>query len=236
MRLLDTYLRAVGMLAPEKGLATLLMAASVILACVQLAEPVLFGWVVDALSKEGGAFSLIALWAALGLVGILAGVIVAIYSDRLAHRRRLLAMSEAFDRAMSLPLSYHTEKGSGGVVNTILRGTNMLFEVWLSIMHVQIKAIAGVLLLIPTALSLDARMTAVLALLAVVYALLNFYIVSKTRNDQRKVETYHSEVTGRLVDVLGNLTVVQNYTRLSAESQALRAVRAVLFSNSYTNL
>jgi len=109
----------------------------------------------------------------------------------------------------------------------------MLFEVWLSIMRVQITAIAGVLLLIPTALSLDARMTAVLALLAVVYALLNFYIVSKTRNDQRKVETYHSEVTGRLVDVLGNLTVVQSYTRLSAESQALRAVMGNLLTAQY---
>lgn len=233
LQILTLYKRALAMLAAERHLAILLGLASIALAAVQLAEPVLFGWVVDALSKGNSAFGLIGLWAVLGLAGILSGVVVAIYADRLAHRRRLAAMAEAFNRAIALPLGYHAERGSGAVTTTILRGTDELFWVWLGAMREQMTAVAGVLFLIPTAISIDARMTAILAALAVVYTLLNLYVARRTRVDQMKVERYHSDVTGRLVDVLGNVTVVQSYTRLAAESEALRAVMGNLLSAQY---
>ncbi len=227
------YRRAVAMLLPERGLAIMLALASMALAVVQLAEPVLFGWVVDELTKGSSAFGLIGLWAILGLLGILAGVVVAIYADRLAHRRRLAAMADAFERAIALPLAYHADRGSGAVTNTILRGTNELFWVWLGAMREQMTAITGVLLLIPTALAVDWRMTAILAALVVIYTFLNLYVVNRTRTDQMKVETYHSDVTGRVVDVLGNVTVVQSYTRLAAESEALKAVMGNLLNAQY---
>ena len=231
--ILALYQRALAMLSSERLLAVALALASVALAAVQLAEPVLFGWVVDALSGNKTAFGLIGLWASLGLAGILAGVVVAIYADRLAHRRRLAAMAEAFDRAIALPVGYHTERGTGAVTNTILRGTDELFWVWLGAMREQMTAVAGVLFLIPTALSIDARMTAILVALAIIYTLLNLYVVKRTRTDQMKVEGYHSDVTGRVVDVLGNVTVVQSYTRLAAESEALKAVMGNLLNAQY---
>ena len=60
------YKRALSLLAPEKWLAMALAAAGVVVAMVQLAEPVLFGRVVDALNRGDGAFAYIGLWAALG--------------------------------------------------------------------------------------------------------------------------------------------------------------------------
>ena len=233
INLTDVYKRALGLLAPEKRLAIMLTASSVAIAVVQLAEPVLFGWVVDALSKGSGAFDLIGLWAALGILGILAGVVVAIFADRLAHRRRLIAMSDAFERAIALPLSYHAERGSGAVVNTILRGTNELFWLWLGAMREQLTAIVGIILLVPTAMALDMRMTAILAVLAVVYRVLNLYVVKRTRTDQSKVEVFSSDMTGRFVDVLGNVTVVQSFTRLAAESEALKAIMGNVLSAQY---
>ena len=233
INLTDVYKRALGLLAPEKRLAIMLTASSVAIAVVQLAEPVLFGWVVDALSKGSGAFDLIGLWAALGILGILAGVVVAIFADRLAHRRRLIAMSDAFERAIALPLSYHAERGSGAVVNTILRGTNELFWLWLGAMREQLTAIVGIVLLVPTAMALDMRMTAILAVLAVVYTVLNLYVVKRTRTDQSKVEVFSSDMTGRFVDVLGNVTVVQSFTRLAAESEALKAIMGNVLSAQY---
>ncbi len=70
------------MLAAEKSLAITLAVASVAIGLVQLAEPILFGRVVDALSRGDAAFPIIAMWAALGLFGILASVVVAVYADR----------------------------------------------------------------------------------------------------------------------------------------------------------
>ena len=54
------------MLAAERGLAVILAVASVAIGVVQLAEPILFGRVVDTLSGGGAAFPYIALWALLG--------------------------------------------------------------------------------------------------------------------------------------------------------------------------
>ena len=51
MNLLTLYKRAIGLLAAEKWLAIALAEASVAIGLVQLAEPILFGRVVDSLSR-----------------------------------------------------------------------------------------------------------------------------------------------------------------------------------------
>jgi ATP-binding cassette, subfamily B, beta-glucan exporter len=67
MTLFKTYVRALGMLASEKWIALWLALANSCIALVQVAEPKLFGWVVDALAKGEQAYPMIALWAALGI-------------------------------------------------------------------------------------------------------------------------------------------------------------------------
>lgn len=233
MSTFQVYWRAIAMLAPEKAVVAVLVAGSFAVAGVQLAEPVLFGRVVDSLSKGGDTLWLIGLWAALGLLGILANVMVAVLSDRLAHRRRLAAMGDAFERAMTLPVSYHAERGSGAVVRTILAGSESLFWQWLAALREQITAAIGILFLVPTAIVMDARMAAILGALAVCYTLLNMLAVRKTSSGQSAVERYHYDVSGRVGDVLGNVTVVQSYARLSAEAEAMRALMGQLLNAQY---
>ncbi len=211
----------------------LLVIAGMVIAAIQVYEQVLFGWVVDALSKGDGAFPIIGLWAALGFLGIIASVIVAVAADRLAHRHRLQAMGLAFERAITLPISYHAEKGSGAVVRSILSGSDQLFWLWLSFLREQLSAIVGIIILVPTAMRMDMRMTAILAVLAIVYVGINLLIVNKTSDGQAQVETYHNNVFGRVGDVLGNVTVVQSYTRLGAEMEAMRSVMKDLLTAQY---
>lgn len=229
----QSYRRALAMLASERWLAVLLVLSGIVIAVIQVLEQLLFGWVVDALAKGAGAFPIIGLWAGLGLVGILASVIVAVAADRLAHRRRLAAMGEAFERAITLPISYHAEKGSGAVVRAILAGTDSLFWNWLSFLREQLTAIVGILFLIPTAISMDWRMASILGGLAVVYVILNTLVVTKTSSGQADVEKYHSNVFGRVGDVLGNVTVVQSFTRLGAEMQAMKDIMGQLLAVQY---
>ncbi len=233
LSLIEVYRRALAMLASERGLAIALAAASVVIGLIQLAEPILFGRVVDALSNGTGAFPIIGLWAALGLFGIGASVVVAVIADRLAHRRRLAAMADAFERAITLPLSYHAERGSGSVVRAIISGTDGLFWIWLSAMREQLTALTSILLLVPTAISMDWRMAAILAALAVSYVFMNLLVMRKTRSGQAAVERYHSDVSGRVGDVLGNVTVVQSYTRLAAEAEAMRSLMGNLLQAQY---
>ena len=221
------------MLASERALALTLVLAGVAIAVVQLAEPILFGRVVDALSKGEQAFPIIGIWAALGLFNIIATAALAIMADRLAHRQRLAAMSMAFERAITLPISYHAERGSGRVVRIMLAGTDQLFALWLSFLREHLTAIIGIVLLIPAAISVDYRLAALLAALAVLYFLANTVIIKRTHGGQESVEQYHQDVFGRVGDVIGNVTVVQSYTRFLAETSALRALMSDLLRAQY---
>jgi ATP-binding cassette, subfamily B, beta-glucan exporter len=233
MTTFQVYKRALGLLTSERYIAVILVVAGMVIAIVQVYEQVLFGWVVDALSEGKGAFHIIGQWAALGLGGIMASAVVAVAADRLAHRRRLAAMSLAFERAITLPISYHAEKGSGAVVRTILSGTDALFWLWLSFLREQLTAIVGIAFLVPVAVRMDVRMAAILGVLAVVYLILNIVVVRKTSDGQAAIEHFHNNVYGRVGDVLGNVTIVQSYTRLGTELDAMRTIMNDLLTAQY---
>jgi len=227
------YLRTLGMLRAERGLTALLAVAGVLVALVQLAEPVLFGRVVGAIAAGREPFGVIALWAGLGLFGIVAGVVVSVHADRLAHRRRLAAMGEAFERAITLPVSYHAERGSGSVVRAILAGADALFGQWLGFLRSQLTAVTSIVLMIPAAIGLDPRMAAILAGLAAAYVAINRLVVRRTGAGQAQVERRHGAVFGRVGDVLGNVSVVQSYARAGAEMAEMRAAMSELLAAQY---
>src|SRR5262245_28293071 len=204
MSIWQVYRRALSLLLAERARTFWVVVCGVALGAVPIAEQVLLARVVDALALGRGAFPIIGLWALVGLVGILAGVVVAVMADRLAHRHRLAALGQAFEHAIILPISYHAEKGSGAVVRTILAGTDALFWNWLSFLREQFVALIGILVLIPTSLYMTPTMALILAALAVVYVAANVLVAQRTATGQAAVEQYHNNVYGRVGDVLGN--------------------------------
>ena len=233
MPVLAIYARAIRLLAPQRGLAIALSVASFAIAIVQLAEPVLFGRVFDALAKGEGAFPIIGAWAVIGLAGVAASVVVSVYADRLAHTRRLAAMQSAFERASTLPLSYHAAKGSSAVVRNILAGTDALFWLWLGALREQLTALVGIAFLVPTAIHMDWRMAVILAALAIAYTAMNLLIVRKTSSGQAAIERYHSEVYGRVGDVLSNVTIVQSFARIPAEVASMQSLMRDLLAAQF---
>ncbi|RWR19079.1 glucan ABC transporter ATP-binding protein/ permease [Sinirhodobacter populi] len=230
---LEIYRRTLLLLAREKALAVGLALAGVGVAVVQLAEPVLFGRMVDRLAEGAGAFGLIGLWALFGLAGILSSAVLAIAADRLAHRTRMAALSRAFSQAITLPISYHARSGTGAVVRAILSGTDALFAIWLGALRQQMTALFGVALMIPTAFSMDARMAVVLLVLGLVYLSANVLVVHKTDSGQRVVERVSGALYSRVGDVLGNVTVVQSYGRFAMEMNELRNLTSSLLAAQY---
>jgi ATP-binding cassette subfamily B protein len=232
-QLLLCYGRALGLLRSEARLTIFLVVANAVLGVLQLAEPILFGRVVDALAGGEQSFPLIGLWAVLGFFGVVASVVLAVWADRLAHRQRLVTLGAAFERAITLPISYHAERGSGRVVRIMLAGTDALFALWLSFMREHLASIISIVLLVPTALSMDMRLAAVLLVLACVYTVVNVVVVRRTHTGQSEVERYHQDVFGRVGDVISNVSIVQSYSRLRDEQIALGALIQDLLAAQY---
>ncbi len=227
------YFRAVALVGPDKGLAAGLAVAGIVLAFLGFAEPILFGRVVDALTRDRPAMTLVALWAGLGFLGIAAGIFVSLHADRLAHRRRLEVMKSFFEHVIQLPASFHSDEQSGRLIAVMLRGTDHLFSLLLSVFREHLTAVVMLVALIPVSIWMNWRMGLLLVALMAVYGTLSVIVVRKTRFGQERAESYHAQLSGRVVDVIGNVSVVQSFTRLQDEARALQAIMGNLIAAQF---
>jgi glucan exporter ATP-binding protein len=235
MSLLRIYLRVLKLLGPEKWLATGLALANVALAAVFLIEPWLFGRVVDALAAKApqGPWRYIAWWTGVGFFGVAANVLVALYSDRLAHRRQLAAKVAFFEHAAALPLSFHDQQHSGRLLHTLHSGSNNLFLIWLSFFRSHLSTVIAVLVMIPFALYINWQLALLMIVLMFSFVLFNAIIVRHTDRAQRKVERLNRTITERSGDVFGNVMVVQSFSRIVTEVAALRELAAQVLAAQY---
>jgi ATP-binding cassette subfamily B protein len=221
------------MLGPEKKLGVFLAFANVGLAAAQFAEPVLFGRVIDALVSAqaanrtpslGDLSYLLSIWAGFGLFSILAGVLLALHADRLSHRRRLAIITSYFEHVLHLPLAYHTGTHSGRLMKVMLQGADSLWGLWLTFFRDHFAAFVSIFILLPVAVYLNWRLGLLLVALMIVFAAITTYALRQTEAQQLGVERHHSDLAERTSDALGNIALVQSFTRVEAEVKAVRSV------------
>ncbi len=222
MSLLEIYWRALRYLGADRKRVGLVCSANIILAMVVIAEPVLFGRVIDAITDKRDVVPTLALWASLGAFNVVAFVFVARSADRIAHARRAAVLCESFERVIAMPLSWHHERGTSNALHTLLRAVETLFSLWLEFMRQHLSTFVALVLLVPTALSLDVRMSMVLVALGVLYVLIGRLVMQKTSEGQKSVERHYHNVFSHVTDSVGNVAVLQSYNRISAETEALR--------------
>lgn len=225
--------RALGMLGPERGRATLVLAAGGLVALLQIAEPVLFGKAVNALSQGRDSLGFILTWCALSLGGFFAAMIVSLAADRMAHRRRLSAMASFVEHLLALPPSFHSEARSGRLMRIMINGCDSLFAIWLPIMREQLTNAVILLALVPVALWTNWRLGAVLLGLMVIYALVNAIVISRTSTGQAEVENWFAEVSGQVGDLFGNVPVLQSFLAIPKELLSIRGLLGRLLDAQY---
>ena len=228
MAFLHLYWRVLALLRGDKWVAFGLTAAAIALAGLQFLEPVLFGRVVDLLSKADrmevadvwtAAYTLLAIWATVGLSSIGANVAVALLADRMAHRNRLIMMSRYFQHVLALPLEFHGDVQSGRLMKVMLVGTDNLFGLWLAFFREHLVTIVSALVLLPLTMSLNWRLGLLLIGLVVVSTAITAFVIRKTQTAQMKVEEFQSRLAGSAQDALSNVMVVQSFTRLNSEAK-----------------
>ena len=228
MHFLRLYWRVLALLAADRWVAVGLTFAAFALAGLSFLEPVLFGRVVDLLSRSerlshaalwSEAFALLALWGAVGLSGIGANVAVALLSDRMAHRNRLVVMGRYFQHVLSLPLSFHGDTQSGRLMKVMLLGSDNLFGLWLSFFREHLVTFIAALVLLPLTMTLNWRLGLLLIVLVILFAIVAAWVIRRTEAAQSAVEQLHTELAGNAQDALANVIVVQSFSRLNSEAR-----------------
>jgi len=233
MNIFRLYGRVLALLGSESRLAWALALANMALASAQFAEPVLLGRIIDTLTGaqsrgEPPAWSqlgvLLSAWAGFGLFTIACGTLIALYADRLSHRRRHVVLTGYFEHVLQLPLSYHGNTHSGRLMKVMLQGTDALWALWVGFFRDHLASFISLLVLLPISLFINWRLALLLIALCVVFAGLTALIVRKTQTLQSSVERHYSDLAERASDTLGNIALVQSFSRLEAEVTELRQI------------
>ena len=233
MEFFRVYGRVIGLLRAEKRLAITLAIANVVVAALQFYEPVLFGKVIDLLSTARDkpvdvlwqdAREILGLWTLVGLGGIAANMVVSLQADRMAHRRRLGAMATYFQHLLMLPFSFHNTQHSGRLIKIMLTGVDNLFGIWLSFFRENLATLVALFIMLPLSMFMNWRLGLLLLVLILFFAITNVWVVSKTDRLQHKVEDLHSELAGRAGDALGNISLIQSFVRLGAETSEMHRI------------
>ena len=233
MTLFQVYARALGYLSKNRWRVAAVVAANIVLAIITIAEPVLFGWIINAISSGGAVTHVLILWAAFGVFNTIAYVLVAREADRLAHGRRATLLTEAFGRIISMPLAWHHQRGTSTALHTLLRASESLFSLWLEFMRTHLATAVAIVLLIPTAISMDWRLSLVLLVLSVVYWFIGVSVMNRTKEGQASVETHYHQVFSHVSDSISNVSVLHSYNRIEAETRALKDYTKSLLAAQY---
>ena len=227
------YGRVLALLGSDSRVAWTLAVANVALASAQFAEPVLLGRIIDTLTgaqTRGEPPSwpqlsvLLSAWAGFGLFTIACGTLIALYADRLAHRRRHIVLTDYFEHVLQLPLTYHGNTHSGRLMKVMLQGTDALWGLWVGFFRDHLSSFVSLLVLLPISLFINWRLALLLIALCIVFASLTALIVRKTQHLQSLVERHYSDLAERASDALGNIALVQSFSRLEAEVIELRQI------------
>ena len=233
MTLAHIYWRALQYLIPQKSRVALICTANVVLAMVTIAEPVLLGRVIDAISEGTDVFGRLTLWAGLGVFNIVAFVLVARGADRLAHRQRAEVLAKGFEHVITMPLSWHQQRNTSNTLHTLLRAVDTLFGLWLEFMRQHLSTAVALILLVPTAFALDYRLSLVLVTLGIAYVGISRLVMRKTRESQKAIEQHHHRVFAHVSDSIGNVAIVQSFTRIGEETRKLREHARQLIAAQY---
>jgi len=226
---MKVYGRVLGLLAQNRRALALLVLGNLGVACLQFLDPLLFGQVIGLLSKtdtmpHDQLFShgahLVGIWLVIGAAGILVNIFTAMGAERLAHVLRLNAISKCFNHVLTRPSAFHSNSKSGGVMKTLVSGSDSLFALSLTFFKENLATYIAVVVLLPLSAILNWRLSLVLVALVAVFVSVTMFVIRRTQEGQRRAEMAHSQLAGRAQDALGNVVAVQSFGRLQAEAKA----------------
>ena len=242
MSFLSLYGRVLAQLRPVKATAATLVVANLGLATAQFAEPLLYGKVIDRLAgaQQAGLAAtwsdvapLLAAWTGFAIFSIVAGILIALHADRLAHRRRVGVMAAYFEHVLHLPMSFHASAHSGRLLKIMIEGSNGMFGVWLAFFREHCASLVSLFVLLPMTLFKNWRLGGILIGLVVIFGAVMNFVIRRTETMQTAADDVSADLAERVSDVLGNMPVVQSFARIEEEARAVRGLTERLLNAQF---
>lgn len=236
------YSRVLRQLEEDARLAYWLSFANLCMVLAMFTEPVLFGHIIDVLTHLDGdkqssswqaVLPYLVAWVIFGVIEIACTSILALQSDKLAHHRRQVVLRQFFEHVLQLPASHYNHVHSGRLMKIMLQGVDSLWALWLGFFRDHLSSFLSLIVLIPITFYINWRMAWLLVLLCGVFASLFIFVVRKTHRLQQEVELHHSNLAERVNDTLVNIALVQSFTRIQDEVQAIKGLSTRLLSAQF---
>ena len=111
----------------------------------------------------------------------------------------------------------------------MLEGASGLFWLWLSFFREKCADFVALTVLLPLALFINWRLGLPLIILVAIFGIIIIFVVRRTHTLQTQVEGFNANLSERASDVLGNIAVIQSFTRIQSEAFAMNElIQAVL--------
>jgi ATP-binding cassette, subfamily B, beta-glucan exporter len=233
MHFVRLYARVLQQLGQDKRVAGWLSFANVLLVLALFAEPILFGRIIDTLTRASSMppaelwtalWPYIAAWIFFGLFTIVCGTTIALLADRLAHKRRHVVLRNYFEHILQLPAHQRHGKHSGRLMKIMLQGSEAMWGLWLGFFRDHLSAFVSIIVLIPIALYMNWQLASLLIVLCVIFVVVTNQVLKKTHSMQGAVEAHHSDLAEHVSDTLGNVALVQSFARVRHEVETLKGL------------
>jgi ATP-binding cassette, subfamily B, beta-glucan exporter len=229
MTLGAVYIRCVLPLFRYKPALVKVILLNLLLAATIVWEPILLGKVIDALSGAKDVREPLIWWGCLAASSTIFSVILARSADRIAHVCRSQVLSEAYGRVLAMPVDWHERYGASQITQTLTRGCESQFCIWLEFMRTHLSTFVALILLVPTALNVEPVLGGILLCLGLAYWCINRAVMRRTKAGQRAIEHHYHDVFAHLNDTIHHVALLHSYNRVRDETALLcRHLESVL--------
>lgn len=233
MPLTQIYLHSLRPLGRFKIHLTTIMVANLLLAGGAVLEPILFGHIIDSISRREYGLTPLLLWLCFAIVSTGLYVLTARSADRLAHKCQAEILAASFENMVAMPITWHSRRGSSNVFQTLVRACESLFNIWLEFMRSHLATFVALVLLIPTALATNLQLGLILIALGLAYWWIGKAVMARTGDGQRAVERHYHNVFMHMSDTINNVTVLHAFNRVEVEANTLRSYISALLDAQF---
>ena len=229
MRSKSLFVRSLALLAPSRVTVWAIVTGDVFVAVLRLAEPILFGRFVDALYRLGPGASralaavreLIMLWIGVGVAGIAVSMVVSLATERMVHLCRWQVSKGYFAHVLGQSRAFHARHHSGVLAKTMYDANGFLYHSWLEFFREHVPSLLTLVMLVPLTVYLNWRLSMLVLASILVFVTINVCLSIVTSRGQRRVYEVDMAIADHIHDVLGNVPLVQSFSRSQAESRTL---------------